>query len=388
MTALTTGTARALLDAAHPDLRAHHDALGPLPTGAHDEVAAAGLTGRGGGGFPVARKIAAVVAASAAAGRAPVVVANGAEGEPASRKDRALMRAAPHLVLDGLQVAAEATGATKAYAYVTVEAEQAVRAALAQRTGVDRIPVDLRTVAADHFVGGEESAVVAALEGGRALPRDKARRIVEAGVRGRPTLVQNVETLAHLALIARNGAAWFRGHGTAAEPGTLLVTVSGAVARPGVLEVEHGTPLREVLAAAGATQPAPVLVGGFHGAWLAPDEVAVADLSRASLATWDATPGAGVLVVLPPGGSLLDETARIVDLLADRSARQCVACINGLPRMGGVLRALAEGTRVPEAVAEGHRLAALVRGRGACHHPDGVARLFRSALRLTTGASS
>jgi NADH:ubiquinone oxidoreductase subunit F (NADH-binding) len=150
----------------------------------------------------------------------------------------------------------------------------------------------------------------------------------------------------------------------------------------------HGTPLSEILSAAGAAQRSPVLVGGFHGAWLAADEVAVADLARASLAAWDATSGAGVLVVLPPDGSVLAETARIVDYLADQSARQCLACINGLPRLGSVVRTLADGTQVSAMVAEGHRLAALVRGRGACHHADGAARVVRSALRLAARASS
>jgi Respiratory-chain NADH dehydrogenase 51 Kd subunit len=190
------------------------------------ELEAAGLTGRGGAGFPVARKLAAVVAA----GRTPVVVGNGAEGEPASRKDLALLTRTPHLVLDGLQLAAEAVGADRAYLYVASGALATVRKAMRGRS--DPVPVEVVT-AAEHFVSGEETAVVAALDGRPALPGDTFRRVVDHGVGGRPTAVQNVETLAYLALIGRHGPEWFRSRGTQAEPGTALVTISGAVNHPG-----------------------------------------------------------------------------------------------------------------------------------------------------------
>jgi NADH:ubiquinone oxidoreductase subunit F (NADH-binding) len=149
-----------------------------------------------------------------------------------------------------------------------------------------------------------------------------------------------------------------------------------------VLEVAHGTPLREVLGAAGQLHPAPVLVGGFHGAWLTAAEAAEADLSRASLAPFGASPGAGVLIALPAGMSGLAETARITAYLAGQSARQCGPCRNGLPRMADVLARLAAGELDLGLVAEGHRLARMTVGRGACHHPDGTVRLVRSALRV------
>ncbi|MFD0520923.1 hypothetical protein [Paractinoplanes durhamensis] len=190
----------------------------------------AGLTGRGGAGFPVWRKLSAV----AQAGGAAVVVANAAEGEPASRKDRALLAYQPNLVLDGLQLAAAATRAKAAHLYAPKAALPALRRLLvARRTaGLDRLEVTLHA-APDAFVSGEESAVVSAINGTGAVPADKRIRIIQAGVGGAPTLVQNVETLAHLALIARYGAGWFLTAGTADEPGTFLATVSGAVRRPG-----------------------------------------------------------------------------------------------------------------------------------------------------------
>lgn len=383
MNALLTRSDQPLLDAAGA-------APAPVPwRGGPEllipEIAAAGLTGRGGAGFPVARKLAAV----AAAGGRKVVVANGAEGEPASGKDAFLLDRAPHLVLDGVALAAEAVGASRAYLVTALERVPALRA-LAETRG-DRVAVEVRA-RADTFLAGEETALVAALNGRAPRPADKARRVVEAGVGGAPTLVQNVETLAHLGLVARHGAAWFRARGTAAEPGTMLVTVGGlrggaatgvrAGARPRVAEVAVGTPLVEVLDAAGVPEPGPVLVGGFHGAWLAPGEVAAAALSRASLAEWGASPGAGVLAVLAPGASGLAETARVTRWLADASARQCVACVNGLPALATLLERLAAGERDPGLVTAARRLAGRVAGRGACHHPDGTARLVMSALRV------
>jgi NADH:ubiquinone oxidoreductase subunit F (NADH-binding) len=366
-----------LLAASAGDLADHLRRNGPLPSLEPSRllsaVAASGLTGRGGAGFPTARKLAAV-----AVGERPIVVANGAEGEPASAKDKALLAHGPHLVLDGLQLAARAVGAVAAYAYAgSHPAADSLRRAVAQReaAGCDRLPVTV-VEAPGTFVAGQESAVVARLEGKPAKPRDTPRLIVEKGVRGHPTLVQNVETLAHLALLARYGPEWFRQEGTRDEPGTLLTTVSGAVRSPGVYEVPLGAPLRDVLDLAGANPAGlqAVLVGGYHGAWLPFTAANELSLSRASLAPWDASPGAGVVVALPLDACGLAESARIVSYLAGQSAGQCGPCVLGLPAMAGAMA----GGRPRDAA----RLAALVERRGACQHPDGTARLARSALRV------
>jgi NADH:ubiquinone oxidoreductase subunit F (NADH-binding) len=367
------------------DLRAHRDAHGPLPSsdGASliRQVEAAGLTGRGGAGFPMARKLAAV-----AAGGSPVVVANGAEGEPASSKDRILLSYAPHLVLDGLQLACRAVGARVAHIYVhegpLVAQMQALVGARAA-AGVDTV-VPTVVSAPARFVSGQETAVVSRLNGGEALPLAVPPPVYVRGVNRRPTLVQNVETLAHLALVARHGASWFRSQGTDREPGTMLCTVSGAVPAPGVVEVPVGTLVGDVLdRAGGPVEPlGAVLVGGYHGAWL-PAAVALdLPLSVEGLKPVGATPGAGVLIALSAGACGLTETARAVGYLADQSARQCGPCLNGLPAMAQTLRQLAAGqsTRgLPERIAA---LTMLVEQRGGCHHPDGTVRLVRSALRV------
>jgi NADH:ubiquinone oxidoreductase subunit F (NADH-binding) len=372
-----TGVHRLLLGGT-TTLDGHVRCYGPLPAldrrRIRAAVAAAGLTGRGGAGFPTHRKLEAV----ASAGHA-VVVANGAEGEPASSKDHVLLTYAPHLVLDGLQLAAVAVGADAAHIVVPSTAESSVRAALRDRRDAVKVTVH---AAPGTFVAGEESAVVSAVNGGPAVPRDKGVRVLERGVRGRPTLVQNVETLAHMALIARYGPDWFRAAGTLAEPGTFLATLSGPVAAPGVYEFGYGIPVGSMLAAAGgATEPLQaLLVGGYHGAWI-PADTGIA-ISRGGLDRYGASPGAGIVVPLPVRSCGLTASARILTYLAGQSARQCGPCVNGLPRLAETFAGLAGRRPHPAQLAEVERLSRLVDGRGACKHPDGTVRFIRSSLRM------
>ena len=209
------------------DLRAHLARYGRPPYRGGpghliQAVEQAGLTGRGGAAFPVHRKLAIVARAR---GR-KVIVANGAESEPASHKDALLLRAAPNLVLDGLQLAAEAIGASEAYLYLHPGVSPEILRALNQRAaaGLDWLGVTIAE-APPRFLAGQESALVNRLGGGPAVPTFVPPRVTERGLGGAPTLVQNVETLAHLALIARYGPRWFRALGTAREPGSMLATV-------------------------------------------------------------------------------------------------------------------------------------------------------------------
>jgi NADH:ubiquinone oxidoreductase subunit F (NADH-binding) len=372
---------------ADDDLTAHFGRHGPVPYRGRagtliPEVRAAGLTGRGGAAFPVHRKLEAV--ASARPGRA-VAVGNAAEGEPASHKDEALLALAPHLVLDGLQLAAEAVGAGRAILYVRadVRARTRLEARISERSaaGLDQRPVEL--VSAPHrFLAGEESALASRISHGTALPRFTPPRVFTRGVDGRPTLVQNVETLAHVALIARYGPGWFRALGTPGEPGTMLCTLRQADGRVNVAEAAIGTPLATLLDLRAASA---VLVGGYHGAWLPAAQAARVTLSNAELRPLGAFTGAGVLAALPADRCGLVETARVAGYLALESAGQCGPCLNGLPSIAGALAELAglTGNRPrPEALANLNRWAGLVEGRGACHHPDGTIRFLRSALRV------
>ena len=343
------------------------------------EVGRSGLTGRGGAGFPTARKLLAV-----AAGRdAPVVIANGTEGEPASAKDKVLLAREPHLVLDGAVLAAHLVGARQAFVVAHEAVREIVDRAAAERRQAHRdgIRLKIRT-GADRFVGGEASALVNWVGNGIPLPTATPPRAAEHGLDGRPTLVQNVETLAHLALIGRYGAQWFRSLGTVAEPGSMLVTLIGAVRRPGVYEIEIGQPVGEILELAGG-QSGPLgalLIGGYFGTWAGPEAVWPLPFSAAGLSPVGAGPGAGLIAALPAGSCGLAETARVARYLAGESAGQCGPCLFGLDAIAGALEDLAAGAAFrPDLL---RRWMGQVGGRGACHHPDGAVRLIRSALRL------
>ena len=372
---------RLLAVLAGSDLRAHARAYGPVPQvprgGLAGLVEAAGLRGRGGAAFPTHTKLRAV----AGRGR-PVVVANGAEGEPASMKDRVLLSHAPHLVLDGVQVVAAGLGAREAYLYLPPQPAvvERVRAAVAGR-GREPASVEL-VVAPDTFVAGQETAVVAALEGRPAMPRLAIPPVYERGVGGRPTLVQNVETLAHIALVARYGASWFRSVGAPDQPGTMLCSVGGGVASPGVVEVATGTLVRDVLdLAGGPTEPVgAVLVGGYHGAWLPAPQALGLGLANDELRPYGASVGAGVVAALPASRCGLVETARVAAYLSRESAAQCGPCLNGLPRIAGALIDIARSSASPRTVEDVRRWCGLVERRGACAHPDGTVRLVRSAF--------
>lgn len=358
-------------------LAEHLARFGP-PAEPRDLIAAleeAGLRGRGGGGFPTAAKLRAVAQHR---GR-PVVVVNAAEGEPASGKDKLLIRLAPHLVLDGAMLAARALGARGAVVAVadTAKIEHAVLAhAISERRRYDPVKLKVATVP-DAFVTGEETALISAIGGGPAKPTLKPPYPFESGLGGAPTLVQNAETLAHVALIARFGADWFRSIGSADAPGTALVTLSGAVARPGVHEIELGSTLGDVvLRSGGATEAVSAfLVGGYFGGWVPASEAASLRLTPDVL-------GAGAIVAFPEAACAIAECARVARYLADESAGQCGPCVFGLAAIADALEQLVRGDRRDRADRRDQilRWADQVQGRGACRHPDGAARFVTSAL--------
>jgi len=332
----------------------------------------------------MARKLRAV----ADGARRPVVVANGTEGEPASTKDKLLLQSAPHLVLDGVMLAAEAVGAGRAIVCVEQAARRAVlsmEAAVDERRATRLDPIEIELAAAPSgYVVGEESALVRWLNGGPPKPTFVPPRPFEKGVGGRPTLVQNVETLAHLALLARYGPDWFREIGTPGHAGSALVTVSGAVSRPGVYEIAPGTPIAEMITACGGApdDARAILVGGYAGRWLDLDHHLQLGLSDDQLGQVGASLGAGVVVVLPRSGCGLAETTRIARYLAGESSGQCGPCVNGLEAIAAGLDQLHRGQSGAGTAATLRRWAGDVAGRGACHHPDGAARLVASALEV------
>jgi NADH:ubiquinone oxidoreductase subunit F (NADH-binding) len=343
------------------------------------ELAASGLTGRGGAGFPVAHKLRAV---GDRRGR-PVVVANAAEGEPTSGKDKLLLRHLPHLVIDGAVALARELGAPEAiivHSTAAHHAGDALRVAIEDRHS-RRYDGSCRVEAVDvpaGFVRGHEAAIVQYLNGGPALPTVIPPRPFESGVAGRPTLIQNAETPAHVALIGRYGANWFRGLGTPTEPGSALFTVSGAVGRPGVYETGIGVGLKDLVATAGGVSGTPraFLIGGYACAWIGAADAASLTLDEASLRPHGGSLGVGTVAVLPAGACGVCETARVARFLADESAGQCGPCVHGLAAVATEL----EHPRPDRDRIE--RWLGQVSGRGACRHPDGTARFIASALNV------
>ncbi len=349
-----------------------------------DDLASSGLVGHGGAWFPVATKWRSIRGGGL---RRPVVVANAAEGEPASSKDELLMACLPHLVLDGASAAATALDAGRVIVYAPRHLVPIVGSAVAARRRRGFDPVDIEVVeSADTFISGQESAVVSALNRNAPLPTFQGKTPIRTrGVGGRPTLVQNVETLAHVALVARFGPAWFRGIGTDAHPGTMLLTVHGRGPGPRIVESPLGARLGDVLGlSAGDTgRYRGVLLGGYGGGWLPVHTALDLPVIEQAARHHGTSLGAGVVVLLPVEACPLAESARVVRYLDQQKAGQCGPCVNGLGELADLCTALA----VQPARLSGHLqplldTCALVEGRGACRHPDGAARFVRSTLRV------
>ncbi len=320
----------------------------------------AGLVGRGGAGFSTAIKWRAVAERSR---RNAVIVVNGAEGEPRSQKDRLLMATRPHLILDGAFIAARVLKARRIVLYIGEaheSARQAMLRALGQRDEPERGLVSFAAAPA-RYVAGAEMAAIHFLNEGIATPTTTAPYPFERGVDGAPTLVQNVETLARVALIAR---------GTPAD--TALLTLA-----PGVVEVPFGTTLGEAVRLGGGATEAPrgVLVGGYFGSWMEPGEAWPAALGQLRL-------GCGVIGVLPASRCPVCETAGIMRYLASESSAQCGPCFFGLRALADASSHIAERGSSADDLKRLQRWATDVRGRGACKHPDGAVMFLASALTV------
>jgi NADH:ubiquinone oxidoreductase subunit F (NADH-binding) len=364
-------------------LKRHLAVHGPLPDPGPALVHAvreSGLRGRGGAAFPTGVKLGAV-----AARRGPrVVLVNAAEGDPGSAKDRVLLSTSPHLALDGALLAADAIGARRVVVAVPESARaalEAVRFAIHERGAQRRIQVAPVPTA---YLAGEESALIQHLDGGPLKPTVVPPLPAERGLRRRPTLVQNPETLAHIALIARHGPDWFRAVGTGDHPGSALVTLTGAVVRPGVQEIALGTPVDAVLAAAGGLREPlrALLVGGYHGAWIDGAAAPGLTLDDPALRDHGTSLGAGIVLALGAGACPAQELTQGLTWLAAQSAGQCGPCRNGLPGLARLMTMLTAGAPAPHTHELLARWQGDLVGRGACHLPDGAVRFLSSGLRV------
>lgn len=341
------------------------------------EVDASGLLGRGGAAFPLAVKLRAVRANGHSGGS--VVIANGEEGEPASVKDRWLLRNRPHLILDGLRLAATLVGASLAYVLVAdPDSARSIESALSE--------LDMRDVSIEVFavqpgyVAGEETAAVQAINGGPAKPTDKPPRPFESGVGGRPTLVSNVETLTNLAYIHGHGSAVFRSQGTAQSPGTFLATITGAGVPAVLYEIPHGLPFSELLAKHGVSPDRlrGVLMGGYF-AGLVNRRVLDTTLDHETIRGIGSGLGCGAISLITDECPVA--VAAAVAAYFDReNAGQCGSCFNGTAAMAAAAGALRDGVATTDDLDRLRRWSVVLRGRGACGTLDAACNVAATLL--------
>lgn len=327
------------------------------PQGVINEVIASGLRGRGGAGFPTGQKWRLVARAT----HTPkYIVANLDEGDPGVYANRSLAEADPHAIIEGMLIAAYAVGAEKGYIYVRSEyplGVQTLQKAIAQAKSMSllgssifetpfKFDIELR-LGAGAFVAGEETAILASVEGKRAMPRPRPPYPANAGLWGKPTLIQNVETLANIPLIIQNGAAWFAKTGTPKCAGTKCFSLTGKIVNPGVIEVPMGMTLREVVFDIGGGVPngkqfKAVLIGGPSGGCL-PETLLETTIDYDSLVKVGAIMGSGGIVVLDEDDCMVDTARYFTEFCVDESCGRCTPCRAGLPRMLEVFNRITHG---------------------------------------------
>ena len=335
-----------------------------------ERLAASGLRGRGGGWFEAVRKWRAV----RVEGGEPFVIANGAEGEPGSYKDRFVMQRRPADVIAGLALAARAVGAREAVVFLKGSFDRPAKAlsSAIAAASLDGLSVEVRR-GDDGYVTGEETAVLEALEGRRPWPRPKPPLPAAVGFRGRPTLVQNVETLARVPAALGNPEAYRRDE-------TALVTVWGDVRSPGVHEVPLGTPLRRVIDghAGGATEPVGlVFPGGPAGMPLRAADLDV-PLDPEALRAKGTALGTGAILVVGESACPLAVAASVAGFFERENCTQCPPCAVGTASLARILRAVESGGGRPRDLRDLADVAGFMSGHGYCAH-------CRTAAAVATG---
>jgi NADH:ubiquinone oxidoreductase subunit F (NADH-binding) len=370
---------------AREDFAAYRGLGGYRPLAGTDEllgeVESSALLGRGGAAFPLAVKLRSVRDNGRVAGDT-VVVANGEEGEPASIKDRWLLRNRPHLVLDGLRLAAAIVEAKRAYVYVSdPESARSVEVALSEldADALGGVTIDVWMVQ-PGYVAGEETAAVRSLNGGPAKPTDKPPRPFEEGVGGLPTLVSNVETLANLPYLQRHGSAAFRSQGTSLSPGTFLATITGAGRPPVLYELPHGLPFTELLALHGISpsQVRGALLGGYFAGFLN-QRLLETTLDHETMRRLGSGLGCAAISVITDDCPVA-VAASVLAYFDRENAGQCGSCFNGTAAMAAVAGALRDGVATTEDLDRLRRWSVVLRGRGACATLDAATNVAASLL--------
>lgn len=350
------------------------------PQGVIYEVRTSGLRGRGGAGFPTGQKWALVARSPA---KPKYIVANLDEGDPGVFANRTLAEADPHAILEGLLIAAYAVGAEKGYIYIRAEyplAIQTLQKAIVQARAAGllgdnvlemgfKFDVELR-FGAGAFVAGEETAILASVEGRRAQPRPRPPYPANSGLWGKPTLIQNVETLANIPVIIQNGGAWFAKLGTPRCSGTKCFSLTGKINNPGLIEVPMGITLREVVYEIGGGIPdgrsfKAVLVGGPSGGCL-PETLLDLPIDYDSLTKAGAIMGSGGIVVIDDRSCMVDTARFFTDFCVDESCGKCVPCRAGLPKIREIYDGIMKGEGKAEDIATLDKSGNYIRDASLC----------------------
>ncbi len=356
------------------------------PEGVVAIVEAAGLVGRGGAAFPTAKKWG--FACQEPAPR--YVVLNGGEDEPGSVKDRILMEHHPHLVLEGMLLAAYAIEAEAAYLYVNHTYEGALtslQTALteAEREGYVKVPFTLCPAPTD-YVAGEDTAALEVLEGKKPLPRQKPPYPTTAGLFGRPTVVNNVETFANVPPIVLNGAEWYRSFGSNGCYGTMIFSLGEEVERPGAYELPFGTPLRHLIDACGgglkgAKRLKAILPGGPSSAFLPPAQIDI-PLDYPSLQKAESALGCGIVRLIPEGACMVEETLRLAEFFARECCGQCPPCRLETGVLKAILEKVQQGDGSADLLPQVEKVVTFSKGKGLCSFIGMPGPPIQSALRL------
>lgn len=357
-------------------------------------IADADLRGMGGAGFPTGRKW---EAAAQAAGSEKYVVCNGNEDEPGTFKDRTLLSRTPHQVIEGALIAALAIRACHIIFYLNPHQQgslREMRRAVAQwqdSPWLEKVakaigqPVDLQVVpSSGRYIGGEETAVVASLEGGFPFPRKKPPFPAESGVRGCPTLINNTETLAKVSHIIRHGADWYRALGVGAASGTKLYSLSGDVMAPGLYELPMGTSLHDLIYRYGGGMLEgkafkAVFTGGPSNTLLTRKDLDVA-LDFDSVRERQSRLGTGAMIVISEGSSIIRKVAEYIGFFAKGSCGQCPSCKCGTFQLARLLERVDSGRHSPADLAALRHLCQILPGSGRCGLIDGAVTVVQSSL--------
>jgi len=369
---------------------------GMSPAAVIQEISDSGLRGHGGAGFPAGKKWS---FAAQCAERPRYVVLNGGEDEPGSKKDRLLMENLPNLIIEGVILASYAVSAPKAYLYVNRE-YQAASESMAQALkeareagywgerllGSDFGLEILLTPAPPTYVAGEDTAALEVIEGKQPLPRKKPPFPATAGLFSKPTIVNNVETLANVAPIIARGVEWYKSFGTPESPGTMIFSLNEEVNRPGIYELSFGTPLRFLIEECGGgikggKRIKAILPGGPSAAFLPPDKIDIS-LDHNSLRAAGSSLGCGVVRIVTEGTCMVEETLRIADFFAAESCGQCPACRMETNMLAAMLKKVQQGQVGPPLLEQFSKVISFNKGKGFCNLVNMPGPPIESALKL------